>query len=180
MKCKKCSFTVASNMKFAIMKNMCPSCGAPLFSERERNEISMLQNRVSVQNFSDGFDEVTTHDVALFIFNEIRGGLGQAFVERQVKRALDKVKNIEKEPGSSEFDEGSEDEGVGNIESDTSSDVDFNDIKQEIEEELAPEIEAITSPSISKSAVDKVERLKQIHKQSGMANKQGAIVRRVD
>lgn len=86
IKCKKCRFGVEQSMKFALMKNMCPSCGAALFSQREQTDINAIQNRVINQEFSEKLDETQVYDISLFIFSEMTSGIGQVFIQREVEK----------------------------------------------------------------------------------------------
>ena len=72
MQCGKCNFIVPANMRFCLMKNMCPSCGSPLFTDSDMTHLSMLQNRISSQAFSKTMDKVQIYDLGLFIYNEIQ------------------------------------------------------------------------------------------------------------
>ena len=77
MNCGRCKFQVSQDMKFALMKNICPACGNQLFSDDEMKDISIVKNKVLKQSFSIGFPDELSFDVALFVFNEIKNGIGQ-------------------------------------------------------------------------------------------------------
>lgn len=180
MNCKKCNSAIERNMKFALMKNFCPACGSPLFSEQEQNDISTLQNRISIQNFSDKLSEVEVYDVALFVFNEIRNGLGQIYVQNQV-RALAKAKSVTSKEVESE-----ESNKSVNEPNEVDESVDFEEqlrqeIRQEVEEEIASEVQEITKgTSEDVDPDDKVSRLKALHKKHQRGNLTGTMVRRRD
>jgi hypothetical protein len=86
MQCGKCSFIVPANMRFCLMKNMCPSCGSTLFTDEDMNHLSMLQNRISSQSFSRAMDKVQIYDLGLFIYNEFKSGYGRTIVDAEVKK----------------------------------------------------------------------------------------------
>jgi hypothetical protein len=86
MQCGKCNFIVPANMRFCLMKNMCPSCGSPLFTDSDMTHLSMLQNRISSQAFSKTMDKVQIYDLGLFIYNEIQSGYGRTIVDAEVKK----------------------------------------------------------------------------------------------
>ena len=66
--CKKCGYSVPSNLKYAIMSNVCPSCGDVLFGDKDMSEISSISSNISRQEFSQGMNKVLVNDIALFIF----------------------------------------------------------------------------------------------------------------
>ena len=69
IKCKKCGYSVPSNLKYAIMSNICPSCGDVLFGDLAMSSISAISNDISRQEFSQDMNKVLINDIALFIFN---------------------------------------------------------------------------------------------------------------
>lgn len=160
MQCAKCKFKVDQEMKFALMKNMCPKCGSNLFSSSEMKDIGLLANRIN-RAFSSEVSEQLSFDLSLFFIDELKNGIGQKYnVQLPVKED-----NIPDED-ISEFDE-------------------LEDYKKQIRAEIEnefPEIndlpDTVSVKTRSESAKDKAERLKEIYKKSGLKNKQGAKVRR--
>jgi hypothetical protein len=158
MKCNKCNFLVPANMRFCLMKNMCPSCGSPLFSNTDANHISMLQNRISAQSFGKEIDEVQRYDLALFIFNEIREGYGKTILDEEVKKIAESLSS-DKEAGVLYNHEEAEPED--------GEPVNPENIRKEIEEELREEImanlnsdEGIEMGTLYQDEDERINRLK--------------------
>lgn len=131
MQCGKCKFVVPTNMRFCLMKNMCPSCGSPLFSESDMNHLSMLQNRVRGGSFSRDMDQVQVYDLALFIYNEIKVGYGRTILDEEVK----KITTNSSPASEAEVEYNQEEES-------TEEPSNIDQIKLEIEEELREQIKA--------------------------------------
>jgi hypothetical protein len=167
-------------MKFALMKNVCPACGAALFSQAEMNDISLLRNRVANQEFSDDFDEVQIYDVAFFMFNELKSGIGQVFIQREIER-IGAGRIIE------EGDEAEDDHEV-----EASADEEIEDIREQVrKEKIKPKKKKrrieISEDDVEEGVIfkperetmeDKVSRLKRIARGNG--GKTGAMVKRID
>jgi predicted nucleic acid-binding Zn-ribbon protein len=90
MQCKNCGFLVPQEMKFALMQNFCPKCGNKLFSQQEKNDISMICTRIHSKPFSKNMSEELVHDIGLFVYGEIIGGYGQVILDRKVQSLNDK------------------------------------------------------------------------------------------
>lgn len=207
MNCSNCKFTVGPDMKFALMKNICPSCGTNLFSQEEMNDISRLQSRVSAQEFADELDEIEIYDVAFFVFNEMKTGIGQIFIQREIERINSGT--IEEEGAVEDPEDISEDD-IDEAENDDSSEEER--IREEVRNEvLGPEElgklqekqknkkgkkkrprirapipeddfedsddEFVLKPRSEESVEDKVNRLKRVAR--GNTNKTGPMVKRV-
>ena len=171
MNCGRCKFQVSQDMKFALMKNICPACGNQLFSDDEMKDISIVKNKVLKQSFSIGFPDELSFDVALFVLNEIKNGIVQKYFDKMISA---KVNNSV-----------SEDDNVSSHNEDELPRDDFKDrIRAEIESEF-PELQGLQNDSFivrgqHESADDKARRLRDIARKAGRDNKQGAKVRRVD
>jgi predicted nucleic acid-binding Zn-ribbon protein len=113
IKCESCGFFVDSSMKFVLMQNVCPSCGHHLFSEKERSDIKTLQYRIAKQEFASDFSDTLTYDLALFIINEIKNGIGQVYLQDTLAKMASGL-----EPINIKFDES-----------------DMKKIREEVEEE---------------------------------------------
>lgn len=153
-------------MRFCLMKNMCPACGNPLFSNSDMNHLSMMQNRLVNHSFADKLSETQIFDLALFIYNEIISGYGRTILDDEIK----KLKN------SSSAGEA---EGVeSNHEATTPSLAD--QVRREIEEELKGKIEVISTSEYheGEDTDDKVSRLREQAKRLNK-NKTGPRVSRV-
>jgi DNA-directed RNA polymerase subunit RPC12/RpoP len=84
IKCSKCSFAVSQDMKFALLKNSCPSCGGHLFSEKEQNTINHLRKKIGAQHFAAGFEPTMINDIALYFMNELKNGIGQVYLQESL------------------------------------------------------------------------------------------------
>jgi len=178
MQCGKCKFSVPSNMRFCLMKNMCPSCGSPLFSESDMNHLSMLQNRINTKGFAKEMDQVQVYDLALFIYGEIKNGYGRTILDEEVK----KLTTNSSPPSEPEVPYNHEDDAP---EAQSAPD-DVTAIKLEVEEELREQIKAnleldnaVEMGNIyDDDEDDKIARLKAQAKKHNK-RKTGASVRRL-
>jgi len=147
-------------MKFALMKNVCPSCGSPLFTQKDNNLIATIQSRVASHRFSDSMNEEQIYDVSLFVFNEIKNGVGAIVLQDMISA---QKKSSSASAGSESVD---------------TEDIALEDIKKEIEEEYLSELmdeneylpeddeEDIRESAFGNSDYDidnKADRLKRIH-----------------
>lgn len=180
MNCVNCKYVVGPDMRFALMKNMCPACGSNLFSKKEMNDISMLQNRITNQEFSDDLGEVEIFDVALFMFNEFKGGIGQVLIQREI----DRIKNSTIKEGDDTDAENTEPVEFSENEEDIREQV-----RQEVKKEKKSRILPIEVPDDdlpenfslrpeNEGMQDRVKRLKRIAK--GNSFNTGTMVKRVD
>lgn len=49
--CLKCEFKILPKMRFALVKNFCPSCGGTLLSEADSQEVNGINKRLQSQEF---------------------------------------------------------------------------------------------------------------------------------
>lgn len=49
--CQKCEFKILPKMRFALVKNFCPSCGGTLLSEADSQEVNGINKRLQSQEF---------------------------------------------------------------------------------------------------------------------------------
>ena len=49
--CGKCNFEISEKMKFAIIKNVCPSCGASILEESSSQELEQLSKLIQKKSF---------------------------------------------------------------------------------------------------------------------------------
>ena len=61
--CQKCSFQVPPKMRFALVKNFCPSCGASLLSDDDASEISGISKRLQGQEFIINLSATLSKDI---------------------------------------------------------------------------------------------------------------------
>ena len=148
------------------MSNSCPACGKNLFSSHDMNIISSIQGSLNSQPFAFNFTEEVLYDVSIYMFNEIKHGIGKQIL-------ADELKRMKELPSSSE--EGTDDPVA--------------DLRKEVESELKDEIKEITENQ-DEDLFSKAERLRRIAQQrkAGMvqedrpkvsaSKKTGAAVRR--
>lgn len=74
--CSGCAFNVNETMKFALMNNVCPSCGNALFTEQDSIFIQKITSALKRQKFASKFNAELLYDISLFMFNEFTTGLG--------------------------------------------------------------------------------------------------------
>jgi len=84
-------------MKFALMKNVCPACGEGLFSNSEMKDIGMLKNRIIQQGFGKSYSEVQAFEVALYVMDEIKNGIGQKYFQGFLNKKNGSVSEEESE-----------------------------------------------------------------------------------
>jgi hypothetical protein len=105
------------------------------------NLISTIQGRLGSQPFAFNFTEEILYDVSLFMFNELRHGVGQQVVAEILEK-----REAHLEPSSNDFDDP------------------ISDIRKEVESELREEIEEITDGQ-EEDVFSKAERLKRLAQQ---------------
>jgi hypothetical protein len=162
MNCGKCKFAVNQDMKFALMKNICPACGSQLFSDNEMRDISLLRNRLGKQSFSIDFSEELAFDIALFVMNEIKNGIGQKYFQKMMTNS---GPPISAEEGEEETDA----EAKARMRA---------QVAREYEELQEMPEETITVRTRAESANEKAKRLRDIARKAGVGSKSGAMVRR--
>jgi len=154
IQCNECGFSVNDMMKFALMQNTCPSCGSNLFSNRDQNLISSIQGKIASERFASGFTEEMLYDTSLFIFNELKHGIGQNLINEALAAAKLNPQDDSKDT--------------------TSKDDPLEDVRNEVEEEFAEQIAMLNSDGDVVTDEDgiftKAERLKRLRQQQ-LANK---------
>jgi len=147
IQCGECGFPVNDTMRFALMQNSCPSCGSALFSNKDSHLIDIIQGKITSETFAQNFNEVTVYDVSLFIFNELKYGIG-----KQLRDELGAVTvSYEEDPNESE---------------------DEARIRKEVEAELAEEMVHLTDEGDvqGEEIFSKADRLKRLHEQKIKSN----------
>tara|TARA_B100000131_G_scaffold322655_1_gene377431 strand:+ start:3080 stop:3568 length:489 start_codon:yes stop_codon:yes gene_type:complete len=160
IKCNKCGYNVPSELKYAIMNNLCPSCGDVLFGDSDMVAINSISQSILHQDFSEGMNKVLVNDIALFIFNEYSNNAVSATDE------------------STKDAESPEHIGVD----DQSRSGDPNSLSENLLEKIRDEVrvEALTEAEDYEEDEDrKIARLKRLAKEAGLKNNRGTIVKRV-
>jgi hypothetical protein len=151
IQCNDCGFAVNETMKFALMQNICPSCGSALFSARDSSLISMIEAKLNSQKFSTSLNEELSYDISLFIFNELSHGLGKRLIDEAVSNAKSGA-NISEDGESEETD----------------------DVRSQIEEELSEELAQLGNDGgviiENEELFSKAERLKKLREQQLAVN----------
>ncbi len=137
IQCKNCGFQVNELMKFALMQNICPSCGKSLFSNADSNLISTFQSKILSERFSSKLTEELVYDIAMFMFNEFKHGLGKFKFNSEEKEKEEDV------------------------------DLEELDIRKEIEAEYSEELEYLEGEDEpdDREVYEKTEKLKKLHQQ---------------
>lgn len=151
IQCGQCGFPVNETMRYALMQNSCPACGSQLFSNKDSNLITMIQNKLLNESFSASFKEETMYDVSLFLFNELKYGIGKQMRDELI---------IAEKIVVNEFEEDEED------------DEEEDSIRKEIERELEEELNNLNEDGDVETAdvFTKAERLKRLHEQRVKSN----------
>ncbi len=184
VKCESCNFFVDSSMKFVLMQNVCPSCGNNLFSDKERADLKLIQKRLSQNEFASTFSESQTYEIALFVINEIKNGLGQIYLQNTLAEMASGMKPIEVKFDESELERirrEVEDEKFGakttpNKAVVMGNKVDASLYASVLEDEAMIDEETYAS-AFSNTSDFRTERLKRLAKQHNTSNKS---IRRMD
>lgn len=153
IQCKECGFAVNEMMRFALMKNICPSCGSGLLSGKDADVISVIQSKLASQRFSGSLTENQVYDISLFFFNELKHGLGDLAID--LKSSAKRVKVL---PSS---DEG-EDDDPSYKEGDTDED-ELRSIRESVAAEILGDRE--DEEESDEDIHSKAERLRRLHQQ---------------
>lgn len=145
IQCNGCGFTVNELMKFALMNNVCPSCGGSLFSAKDNQIINTIQAKLISERFASKLTEELVYDISLFIFNELKDGLGKSLRQE-----------FNSETVQAEYREESEEDLM----------------RKEIEQELGGQLNYLNDEgeSITEDVSDKAEKLRRMHKQRLLQN----------
>lgn len=106
IECGNCNFIVDEKMKFSLMQNSCPSCGSNLFSGQDMALLGAIQGRLSSQGFSTNISKDLKYDISLFIFSELKDGIGRDFLSLTDKNESheEEVESVEKSDDESTID----------------------------------------------------------------------------
>lgn len=148
IQCKSCSFLVNDSMKYAMMNNICPACGHGLFSELDKDFISVLQSKILSEKFSHRLTEGQVYDIAIFIFNYLNNDLFELF-KRHKENDVALIKPVANEDEIEVFE-------------------DFNEdiIRKEVFQEVSEHLNLLDDGEVMPEDVfSKVQKLKKLHKQ---------------
>lgn len=172
--CSSCEFKISPNMRWAISKNSCPSCGGKIMNDSDVYEmkkiksdiesldsVSEIRSSVSSEVYSDTFESMINDLSMLFLFS----------IKKVVKNNLIQENKFNKR--FSDTDDFSED-----LDSDAGEDESFEArIRRQVEEEIgiSSEFPGGIEDEEDPDEDDRVERLKKIHKKA-----QGTILKRTN
>ena len=92
LSCQKCNFKILPKMRFALVKNFCPSCGGTLLSDLDSHEIGVINKRLQSQEFmislSDQLNKDLVqnliYDLSIFIKFDLKKEMGLSIVNESV------------------------------------------------------------------------------------------------
>lgn len=165
IKCEKCNFTITESMRYSLMKNLCPSCGSALFSSRDNDLIRNIESRLVSKSFAKNITEESIIDISMFIFGEIKYGIGKAIIDEAVSVKLS-ASDIPESESQVSSDRYNDDDGISTHADHTV----FNEeqIRREVELELGDNIKALSSDGgvvhhkENEDLMDKAKRLKEL------------------
>jgi hypothetical protein len=150
------------------MKNVCPSCGSGLLSDKDSSVMSVIQGKLTSQRFASSFTETQIYDISLFIFNELNSGLGGLVsgaktLSKNKRRAIAATTGEDSEDDFSSSEDLDEDEG---------EDFDLSSIRKEVESEFSESLSSYEEDSSrdDEDVSSKAERLKKLYEQRALAN----------
>jgi len=153
--CKGCNHEVSSDMRYCLMRNVCPSCGDALFKDSEVQRISLIKSKILGQGFAQEFSEEDVFDISIFILSEF----------------------------SHEDTVYKEEVGADNPNSDNASLEDIRaEVVSELGSEALSELDNNDDDDVLSELEDeelRIARLKRIAKETPALKKGGAVVRRV-
>jgi hypothetical protein len=118
LNCQKCNFKILPKMRFALVKNFCPSCGGTLLSDLDSHEISVISKKLQTQDFIVNLTEQLNkdlvqnlvYDLSIFIKFDLKKEMGLSIVSSKADETPHHVVEVNQEEvlpeeGSSEDDE---------------------------------------------------------------------------
>jgi len=169
--CKKCNYEVPNNLKYAIMNNICPSCGDVLFGDKDMMAISSILDDVLRQEFSDEMNKVIVNDIALFIFN--------TYVEDKSHNTPDSEPDNASDNASDNAPDNTLGDTPGGDQGGESNERDLARIRDEVRTEIMGEV-GDDGEIIDENEDTKIARLKRLARESGLGEKRGISVKRVN
>ena len=171
--CKKCKYIVSSDLRFAIINNVCPSCGLSLLGDTEMAQVDMVTERLKSQDFSSGLDKYTAYSLSLFIYNEY---LKKDNVKNSIETAEEYVSHEDDPELSSNNLESYEEEAAEHM----VEEVEFHETES-MDHELGAfdKVSSLDGSFVDNEDLDhKVSRLKRLAKTSKVSGRTGAKVKR--
>jgi len=93
LSCQKCNFKILPKMRFALVKNFCPSCGGTLLSDLDSHEIGAINKKLQAQEFMISLSEQLNkdlvqnliYDLSIFIKFDLKKEMGLSAVSDNTK-----------------------------------------------------------------------------------------------
>jgi len=70
LNCNECSFEVNFRLKYSLINNVCPVCGASLLGDKEVQSIKQISSAIRAEHFSDTMSDVLIYDISLFVYSK--------------------------------------------------------------------------------------------------------------
>jgi len=93
LSCQKCNFKILPKMRFALVKNFCPSCGGTLLSDLDSHEINVINKKLQAQDFMATLSEQLNkdlvqnliYDLSIFIKFDLKKEMGLSIVDARTE-----------------------------------------------------------------------------------------------
>lgn len=111
LSCQKCNFKILPKMRFALVKNFCPSCGGTLLSDLDSHEINVINKKLQAQEFMATLSEQLNkdliqnliYDLSIFIKFDLKKEMGLSIVESKTND--DQITSSSEDSDESESEE---------------------------------------------------------------------------
>jgi len=105
--CQKCEFKILPKMRFALVKNFCPSCGGTLLSEADSQEVNGINKRLQSQEFiislsnqlSKDLIQNLIYDLSIFIKFDLQKEQSRNSFELRAQDEINSSRSEEEEEG---------------------------------------------------------------------------------
>lgn len=103
--CLKCEFKILPKMRFALVKNFCPSCGGTLLSEADSQEVNGINKRLQSQEFiislsnqlSKDLIQNLIYDLSIFIKFDLQKEQSRASLDLRAQDEINSSRSEEEE-----------------------------------------------------------------------------------
>jgi hypothetical protein len=118
LNCQKCNFKILPKMRFALVKNFCPSCGGTLLSDLDSHEIGVINKKLQAQDFIITLSEQLNkdlvqnlvYDLSIFIKFDLKKEMGLSVISAKTDEEIYGSTDVSEEEESTEEDSGEEDD----------------------------------------------------------------------
>ena len=189
MSCQKCEFKILPKMRFALVKNFCPSCGGTLLSELDSQEINAINRKLQAQEFMISLSNQLNKDLILTLIYDLSIFIKFDLQKEQSRASAEFI--IQEENLSSLTSEADEDRPRKNLrpisraessgQPQTTHSRDIQAFRKAIEgdddEEAGDMDDLEDEPSDDEDSDERVKRLKKVYASSPTLKKFGGISR---